>query len=209
MSEQTKADRPWRDPWKLSIGLVVLIGILALVFPKPETVDEDAPRELYQPPPGYTPTTQLDLSDTRCLKKTGIQEDCRLMGAQDGQIIHLFVQWDFTELQRRPGSYEIVDAWVELLENHQDQYEGAVSMAPADRPDELPTASPMLIGGRQDNRTLRLPSAGHSPELSALIAGWLNETALNRGVWFMVPADNDSSIDEFTPTLRFAYRIVE
>lgn len=202
------AERPWRNPWQVAGGLVVLIGALALLFPKPEAIDDDAPRIDYMPPKGYTPTTELTLSQTRCITNGVAQEACRLMGVEGGKVVHLFVQWDLTELRRRPGTFRITDAWVELIENHQAHYEGPVTLLPATGP-EVPAGAGLVEGGRVDLRTLRLPLAETSEPLNALVASWLNQPETNQGVYFRVSPEAASSIDEFTPTLRFAYQIVE
>jgi len=202
----------WRDPWKVAGGLVVLVGVLALLFPKPEQI-EDAESNLPDPrtaPPGSQEGVFSEPAEVGCLKHgaPAARDDCRLMGAEGGMAYHLFVRWDFTELRQQQGRLVVTGARVELRENHEDQYEGPISIAAVPAAGDLAAAlsGPALAtGARISTRTLRAPLEASAPDLDALVSGWLRAEVPNHGILIRVDPDDDSSVDEFTPSLTFFY----
>jgi len=217
MSKSTDPSSPppaSRDPWKVAFVLVVVIAVLALIFPKPERVDP-APLDPIAAdlPAGFTPTAISAVSDTRCLKRgqPHPQQNCRLMGVEGAQKIDLFVRWDFTELLRhRQRGFAVKLAYIDLIENHEEHYTGAVEGVVLTEANTFLVTSPVMVqGGRVDNRTLRLPTEGTSAPLSAQVEQWLNEPASNHGIMLRVDPEAQSSVDEFTPVIRFAYQLVE
>ena len=85
-----------KDPWKVTTALIVLVGVLALLFPKPERIEEEETNipDPRTPPPGTTEAVFADPDDVRCIEDgTGkVLEGCRWMGAEGSMAYHLFVR---------------------------------------------------------------------------------------------------------------------
>lgn len=202
----------WRDPWKVAVGLVVLVGGLALLFPKPERTDDeetDIP-DLRVAPPGASEALLAEPAEIRCLRDgdATARDGCRLLGVEAPMIYHLAARWDLSDLQRRASAFTVTDARIELRENHEEQYSGPVTIAavPASGDLSAALAGPSLAAGdRISTRTIRVPLSGPAEDLDALVAGWLNGDVPNRGVLVRVDPAQQSSVDEYTPTLSFFY----
>jgi hypothetical protein len=203
----------WRDPWKLAVGLVLIVSVLALLFPKPERMDVEDNNipEHRIPPPGASEAILADPEDVRCLREgeTEARPGCRLLGAEGTMAYHLFVRWDLSELIRRNLDYEVSDARLELRENHEEQYEGPIRLI-APQSNTLRTDGPALAtGGRVSTRTLRAPLSEAAPDLDALIEGWISGRIPNNGLLIAVDPTASSSVDEYTPSLSFFYTVKE
>ena len=185
-----------RDPRMVGLGLVVIIGVLALAFPKPDKAPP-VPIDPVDVPAGFTRHSLADASVSSCIKGAEPQEACKLLGVSDQERVSLTVSWEQPMGEKfEPGTpIEVTNARLLLIENHQDDYQGVLSL--------VDTA---ITGERMDLRTFRFPPDGHSDDLNALLAAQLSDNALTLS--FAPLAEEPSSIDEFTPSLEFAWRVV-
>ena len=96
----------------------------------------------------------------------------------------------------KPGTpVTISGARLLLIENHQEDYQGPLLL------------EGRFAGVRIDTRTFRFPAEGTDPALDALLSERLSDGALTLSV--SPTADTPSSIDEFTPSLAFGWRVAE
>jgi hypothetical protein len=178
----------------VAVVLVVLIGALALAFPKPDQAPADT-IESVKAPVGYDLHSLADADINTCIRSSERKADCRLLGISDTESVSLEMTWELPMGEdHKPGTpVEVTGARLLLIENHQDDYQG-----------------PMLLEGeiagtRIDPRTYRFPAEGTSDALDALLSERLSSGALTLMV---TPASaTPSSIDEFTPSLTFAWRV--
>jgi len=182
-----------RDPRSVAVVLVVIIGVLALAFPKPDQAPVD-PVEPITAPTGYVLHSLADADISTCLRGDARKEDCRLLGISDTESVTLAITWS-TPMgeEHKPGTpVEVTGARLLLIENHQDDYQGPLLL------------EGQIAGKRIDNRTFRFPAEGTSEALDALLSAQLSRGALTLTV--TPTAEVSSSIDEFTPSLSFAWR---
>ncbi|MFT5686321.1 MAG: hypothetical protein ACI8RZ_007277 [Myxococcota bacterium] len=193
MPSSDKGSTEKRDPRSLAVVLVVVIGALALLFPKPNRAPA-APVQQLTAPEGYTLHSLADADESTCQRGAADKPDCKLLGISVEESIRLTLRWatPMGEDHEVGTPIEVVGARLLLIENHQDDYQG-----------------PMLLegrieGARIDDRTYRFPASGTSPELDALLSQQLTDGLLTLTV--TPTATTPSSIDEFTPSLEFAWR---
>jgi hypothetical protein len=191
-----------RDPWTVAPLLIALIGILALLFPKPQRVPEETdPERVRIPPPGMVLAMLPDALAVTCQKGAEPLKDCALLGAEGGLVYHLEATWSLDEVvQANKGRTLVVEgARLDLLENHADHYTGSVTVRS--------TAGGVLAtGGRIDNRTLRAPLEGRSSDLDAEVARWLREGQGKGHLRVEADPGDSSSVDEYIPVLSFFCR---
>lgn len=201
-----------QDPWKVTTALIVLVAVLAFLFPKPERIEEEETNipDPRTPPPNTTEAVFADPDDVRCIEDgtDKVMEGCRWLGAEGGMAYHLFVRWDLSEFQRRAQPYTVTGARLELRENHEEQYEGPIHVRPMATADGFTAAlgaEPVASGGRISTRTLRAPLDAQADAFDALVEDWLNGDTTNNGLVITIVTDPPSSVDEYTPSLTFFY----
>lgn len=187
---------PRFDPRSVAIVLVVVIGGLALLFPKPDKAPA-APIDPISVPRGFDLHSVAEPDISRCTRGEQVKEDCALLGISESESISLTMTWEAPLGEDlKPGTpVEVSGARLLLIENHQDDYQG-----------------PMMLEGRFpgvriDSRTFRFPADGADPAFDALLSERLSGGALTLSV--APTAEAPSSIDEFTPSLAFGWRVAQ
>lgn len=192
-----------RDPWQVAPLLIAVIGLLAVLFPKPQQAPEETdPARIRTPPAGMTLALLSEPLSVNCQQADQPLKACALLGAEGEQIYHLEVSWSLAELKQahRGKTFVIEGVRLDLLENHREQYTGPIQISARE--------ALLAVGGRVDNRTLRAPLEAVAPALDAEVTRWLNDPAASATGRLRIAADpaSRSSIDEYTPQLSFFYR---
>jgi hypothetical protein len=190
-SDNSTAEK--RDPRSVAVVLVAVIGVLALLFPKPDRAP-DAPIDPLTAPPGYTLHSLADADESTCLRGDARKPDCRLLGITAEDRVGLELRWSQPMGEKfQPGTpVEVHGARLLLIENQHEDYQGALLL------------EGRIEGARIDTRTFRFPPSGTSDELDALLSEQLAAGALTLTV--QPTATTPSSIDEYTPSLELSWR---
>ncbi|MDG1478285.1 MAG: hypothetical protein P8R54_01775 [Myxococcota bacterium] len=185
-----------RDPRAVAVVLVAVVGVLALLFPKPDR----APAAQIDPmvaPNGYTLHSLADADVSTCLMGSERKASCKLLGISEEESVSLTLNWatPMGEEHEAGTPVEVVGARLLLIENHHDDYQGPLLLEGT------------IEGARIDPRTFRFPAEGTSAELDALLSKQLSAGPLTLSI--SPTAATPSSIDEFTPSLELSWRIPE
>ena len=183
-----------RDPRSVAVVLVVVVGGLALAFPKPDRAPP-VPLDPITAPAGFDLHSLAEADEATCIIGEQRQTACRMMGVSEKESRSLEMIWStpMGEDFKSGTPIEVTGARLLLIENHQDDYQGELLL------------NGTIVGVRTDPRTFRFPAEGSSPALDALLSQQLSSGALTLTV--IPPATVPSSIDEFTPSLEFAWRV--